>query len=109
MKISKGIGILSNMRHFVPIQTMRNLYFTFAAPHVNYALINWGCAASTLIKTIQRKLNKALRIISFEENTTSAKPIFKQLGILNFEDSFYLECAKLMYDIKKNSHNSIFS
>ena len=32
MKISKGIGILAKMRHFVPAQILRNLYFAFIAP-----------------------------------------------------------------------------
>ena len=108
MKISKGIGILAKMRHFVPAQILRNLYFAFIAPHVNYGIINWGCATATVTKSVQRNLNKALRIIDFEKYTASAKPLFTKLGILNFEQNFNLECSKLIYDIINGNQSAIF-
>ena len=108
MKISKGIGILAKMRHFVPAQILRNLYFAFIAPHVNYGIINWGCAVQTATKSMQSCLNKALRIMNFENYTASAKPLFSQLGILGFQESFNSECAKLIYDILNGNQSTIF-
>ena len=108
MKISKGIGILAKMRHFVPAQILRNLYFLFIAPNVKYGIINWVCAATTGTKSIQSTLNRALRIINFEKRSASSKPLFNQLGILDFEDAFNLECSKLIYDINNGNQNAIF-
>ncbi len=44
LKLSKGIGILAKLRHYVPQNILKNLYYAFIEPHVNYALINWGNA-----------------------------------------------------------------
>ena len=92
MKISKGIGILAKLRHFLPAQILRNLYLAFIAPHVKYGIINWGCTTTTVTKSIQRNLNKALRISNFEKRSASAKPLFNQVGILDFEKVFNPEC-----------------
>ena len=108
MKISKGIGILAKKRHYVPAQIWRNLYFAFIAPHVKYGIINWGCATTTVTKSIQRNLNKALRLINCEKRSASAKPLFNQLGILDFEDVFNLDCSKLIYDINNGNQSAIF-
>ncbi len=108
MKISKGIGILAKMRHFVPAQILRYLYFEFIAPHVNYGIINWGCAVPTTTNSLQINLNKALRIMNFEKFKTTAKPLFNHLGILDFQESFNFECAKLIYDIINGNQSAIF-
>ena len=59
LKISIGIGILAKARHYVPPQILRNFYFSFIEPHVNYALINWGSANLSSLKPMGRNLNKA--------------------------------------------------
>ena len=96
------------MRHFVPAQILRNPYFAFIAPYANYGIINWGCATTTVTKSIPRNLNKALRIINFEKHSASAKPLFNQLGILDFEEIFNLECSKLIYAIKHGKQSANF-
>ena len=99
LKISKGIGILAKARHYVPPQILRNLYFSFIEPHVNYVLINWGSANLSSLKPMGRNLNKALRIMNFAKNTASSKPIYHKFDILNLNDSYTLQCAKFMYDV----------
>ena len=37
-KISKGIGILSRVRHFVPQSTLLNIYNAFVLPNILYGL-----------------------------------------------------------------------
>ena len=59
-------------------------------------------------KPIQSNLNKALRIITFEKFTASAIPLFHQMGILDFQEVFNFECAKLTFDIIKRNQSVIF-
>ena len=40
IKISKGTGILARLRHLVPKETVRSLYFSFIQPYIDYGLIN---------------------------------------------------------------------
>ncbi|KAG1664498.1 hypothetical protein GQR58_019790 [Nymphon striatum] len=108
LKISKGIGILAKIRHYVPQQILRNLYFAFIQPHVNYALINWGSANLSSLIPVGRNLNKAIKIMNFNKNTASSKPIFHKFGILNLDDSYTLQCAKFMYDINTGTQVNFF-
>ena len=103
IKISKGIGILAKMRYFVPQAVLRNLYNAFISPHINYAITAWGNAPKYLTNTIHTNLNKAVRIICFEDFKAKATPLFSKLKLLKFEDCCKLETAKFMHDIYNNN------
>ena len=51
-KITKNIGILFKLRHYVPISTLKQLYYTLIYPYLTYGLMSWGNAYQT-------KLNKS--------------------------------------------------
>ena len=50
-KITKNIGISFKLRHYVPISTLKQLYYTLIYPYLTYGLMSWGTAYQT-------KLNK---------------------------------------------------
>ena len=39
LKISKTIGLLSKLRHFVPSHTLISIYHSLVAPYLHYGLI----------------------------------------------------------------------
>ena len=43
-KITKNIGILFKLRHYVPISTLKQLYYTLIYPYLTYGLMSWGTA-----------------------------------------------------------------
>ena len=45
LKLSKGIGLLAKIRHYVPSSILRSLYYSFINPYIDYNLLNWGMAA----------------------------------------------------------------
>ena len=45
LKISKTIGLLSKLRHFVPTHTLINIYNSLIAPYLRYGLVAWGQAS----------------------------------------------------------------
>ena len=57
-KISKGIGILSKVRHFVPQSILLNIYNAFVLPNILYSLLNWGSASNTALDPLHKKLKK---------------------------------------------------
>ena len=67
LKISKGIGLLAKLRLFVPRNTLRTLYYALIQPHIDYGLINWGCANKTTLDPIRSSIRKAVRVMAFEE------------------------------------------
>ena len=40
-KISRGIGILSKLRHFVPIKILLQIYYSIIYPFLSYGVIIW--------------------------------------------------------------------
>ncbi len=47
LKLSKGIGILAKLRHFLSENILKNLYNEFIQPHIDYGLVLWGNALDT--------------------------------------------------------------
>jgi hypothetical protein len=41
-KISKSIGIITRLRHFVPLSTLLSIYQCLILPYITYGIIVWG-------------------------------------------------------------------
>ena len=48
LKISRVIGILTRLRHTVPIDVLLLLYNSLLLPHINYSLLVWGHGMGTI-------------------------------------------------------------
>ena len=46
-KISKTIGLISKLHHFIPRHILLYIYQTLIHPHLNYGLAVWGQASNT--------------------------------------------------------------
>ena len=99
LKLSKGVGLLAKIRHFVPRSVLRSLYFSFINPHVDYNILNWGMASLTNLDPIDKKIKKAVRIISFKDSDHPSAPLYKNLKILPLSNSFELRQAKHMWKL----------
>ena len=111
LKISRGIGLLAKLRHFVPQNILRTLYYAFIQPHVDYGLLNWGCANKTALNPIRLSIKKAVRIMAFEEKYdkvnkkyVSTRPLFHKFNVLNFDNHCKLTIGKFMSEISQNLH-----
>ena len=99
LKLSKGNGLLAKIRHYVPSSVLRSLYFSFINPHIDYNQLNWSMAAPTNLESIEKKLKKAVRIISFEDSHSPSTPLFKNLNILPLTYSIKTKLAKFMWKL----------
>ena len=99
LRLSKGISILSKIRHYVPKSVLRSLYFTFISSHTEYNLINWGTAPTTYLDSVSSKTRKAIRIISFKDKYEPHIPLFKELSILPLEKSIELKQSVFMWKL----------
>ena len=52
LKISRTVGVVARLRHFVPRTTLLNIYQSLILPHLTYGLAAWGQAAKTHFKKI---------------------------------------------------------
>ena len=66
-KLSKGLGLLSKIRHYVSKNTLKGLYYSFINSHVEYGLLNLFADDTNIyyesksIMDLERTINKELR------------------------------------------------
>ena len=82
LKISRNIGIISTLRHFVPLKTLISIYNSLISPYISYGLITWGQASKTHLEKILILQKRAVRLINFLPFRTHAIPYFAQYNIL---------------------------
>ena len=96
MKLAKSLGLLAKIRHFTPSVVIRSLYYSFINSYIDYNLLNWGMATSTLLNSVNIKIKKAIRIISFKDTDHPSAPLFKNLELLPLNYSIDLKYAQHM-------------
>ena len=100
IEISRTIGLISKLRHFVPKHTLINIYRSLIAPYLSYGLIAWGQACKSYLDKLLKLQKRALRFIYFSDYNQHAIPLFSDAGILPSEFSYYELTANLVFDIR---------
>ena len=81
-KMSRALFSLNRVKHFLPQQALKTLYFSLFHCHLLYACEIWSCVSSSQLNEITIKQKKAIRIISNSKFNAHTEPIFKKLEIL---------------------------
>ena len=75
-KISKTVGIIARLRHFVPLNTLQTIYKALLSSYLSYGIIVWGPAAKTHANQLFLLQKRALRLMHFGHYTAHAIPYF---------------------------------
>ena len=67
-KISKTIGIISKIRHFVPRHIVIKIYQSLIYPYISYGVCAWGQSVKTNLKELLVLQKRAIRLIHFTSN-----------------------------------------
>ena len=63
LKISRTVGVVARLRHFVPRTTLLNIYQSLILAYLKYGLAAWGQAAKTHLQKILVLQKRVLRFI----------------------------------------------
>ena len=99
-KVSKSVGILCKVQHYLDQQTLHNLYYTFVYPYLTYGVEIWGNACNVYLDPLIKLQKRCLRIITFSNYLEYTESLFQKLEILNFKKLVIHRIAMLMF---KNS------
>ena len=99
LKISKTIGIISRLRHFIPTSIILDIYRSLIHPYISYGLSVWGQTTKTNLKRILTLQKRALRLIFLENKREHAIPLFVRANILPVDMLYYKSMSFLMHDI----------
>ena len=92
-KISRTIGIINKLKHFLPIKTKIQIYNSLILSHINFGILAWGHECDRIAK-IQKKV---LRIMSISKYNAHTEPIFKSMNLLKVKDILKLQELKFYY------------
>ena len=103
-KISRVIGIINKLKHFVPAYILKTLYNSLILPHINYGLLLWGYRCERIFK-LQKK---AIRIITCSKYNSHSEPLFKSTKLLKIKDIMKVQQLKFIYKLMNNSTPAYF-
>lgn len=98
-KISRSVGIIAKMRHYIPRRLLLNLYHALISPYLNYGICAWGNCPQTYLNKILVLQKRALRLIYFSKPRDHAIPFFIESNCLPLQSLFFQQLSYLMYDV----------
>ena len=75
-KISKSIGIIAKIQHYVPRSVLLSVYNSLIVPYLTYGICGWRDCALTFQRKIVTLQKRALRLIYFSKSKEHAVPFF---------------------------------
>ncbi len=103
-KISKRIGILNRLKHFLTISAKLHIYNGLILSDLNFGILAWGHHCERIVK-LQMKM---IQINSLSKYNAHTEPIFKSLKLLKVKDILKLHELKFYYKYKKINCLGIF-
>ena len=72
-KISRTLGVINKLKHFLPTCMLRTMYNSLILPHLNFSILSWGLHSGRLPKLQKR----AVRIITLNKYNAHTEPILR--------------------------------
>ena len=103
--ISKYVGVMYKVKHYVNNQALRMLYHSLIKSRVQYGIIVWGRAASCHLQPTSVALNRAMRCLNTDKLLTyKVTTIYKMQKILQLKDIYNLDVSNFMYKYTTNNY-----
>ena len=108
-KLCRANGMLSKIRHYVPPNTLRMIYFGIFHSIMSYGSQIWGQFLNPSVKKISKLQNRSIRIINFAHFRTPVNMYYKQNNILTLTDIVQLNNFLLVHDHYHNNLPATFN
>ena len=100
-KIARNIGMLSKLKHFLPIYIMNTLYYSLILSHLQYCTLLWANTYSTCLNKLRILQKKAIRIITQSHYLAHTDPLFSKLKLLKLDYLYKHQLGIYMYKSTK--------
>ena len=104
IKLCRANGMLSKIRHYVSLNTLRMIYFGIFHSIMTYGSQIGGQFLNSNVKRIANLQNKAIRIINFAHFRAHVGMYYQESNVLRFNDIVKLNNFLLAYD---HYHNKL--
>ena len=107
--ISRNIGVMNKLKHFVPDRILHTLYCTLVLPYLNYGILLWGNTCKSYLDKLIKLQKWAIRTISNSHYRSHTGPLFSKHNILTLNDMFNLELGVFMFKYSSNELPNVFN
>ena len=102
-KLSRAVGMLSKIRHYVNENELRSIYFAIFNSLLSYCSIVWGQSNTKNLRRVQNIQNKALRVINFASFKDDSDIFFSKSKMLKLSDHVKLQNFLLVHTSLSNN------
>ena len=85
-KVSRGVGILSKLKHILPSHVLRCIYLSLVLPHYSYCSIIWSACSKSYMNKLIILQKRAIRHVRCSKNYDHTSPLFSSLNLLKLPD-----------------------
>ena len=96
-KISKITGIIYRIRENIHEDSLKQIYFSLAYPHIIYCCAIWGGAFKTYIDSLFIAQKKILRVTYHRQRYDHTHPIFRDQKLLKLSDIIDLQTLSFVH------------
>ena len=96
-KLSRTNRILSELRYYIPSETLISIYYNLSQLYILYGSTIWCYTSQKNIMKIFILQKRCMRLITFFEFQEHTTPIFKNFKILKLQDIIKFNTLKLIY------------
>ena len=108
-KLSRAIGMLSKIRHYVSINTLRSIYYGIFSSILTYGCQIWGQVQNKNVNRVIKLQDKAIRIINFAHFNATTKILYYNSKILKFSDIVILSNFAYVHNSLKDNLPSVLN
>ena len=89
-KLSRALGMLTKIRHYVSKITLRTIYFGIFSSILTYGCQIWGQIINNNVNRIIKLQDKVIRVINFSHYNASRNLLYNESKILKLTDNIKL-------------------
>ena len=108
-KFLRGIGFLTEIRHYVNSYILVQLYYSLIYPFLTYGVMEWGNTYKTNLHKIITSQKRAIIIKTFSGTNDHSSHLLKKLNILKFVDLLQFYNAVFAFDYHTNKLPPVFN
>ena len=100
--IARNVGILQQLRYFIPTYVLKMLYHSLILSHLQYCTLLWANSYRSHLHKLRLLQKKAIRIISNTDYLAHSSKLFLNLKLLKLDDIMKFQLGTFMYKLKYN-------
>ena len=101
-KNAKSTGIMSKLRHYTNLRTLKSVYYSILYPYLFYGVTCWGSAAEYVVKPLQVIQNKTLKTMLFLRYDSPTNPVYRRLRTLKIKEIYDQQCLLFIHQYHHN-------